>query len=91
MEDSTTETIRNSIDKRMEGDLGHAAELLSALWEIANSDDNTVNKVDDVETPSNTPPAVSYFRSCRALLGITRSAYFTSGSEHKFEGEEKAE
>lgn len=59
MEDSTTETIY----KKMEGDLWHATELLSTLWEFAHSDDNTANKVSDAATPRNTPPAVSCFRA----------------------------
>jgi hypothetical protein len=52
MEDSTTETTRASVDKKIdsfvEGDLEHATEMLSALWEIANKDG-------DVKAPSNTP------------------------------------
>jgi hypothetical protein len=56
MEDSTTETTRISIDKKIdrfvEGDLEHATEILSALWEIANDDG-------DIKAPSNTPSAVS--------------------------------
>ena len=57
MEDSTTESTRtsvnNKIDNFVEGDLEHATEMLSALWEIANKDG-------DVKAPSGTAPAVSY-------------------------------
>ena len=60
MEDSTTETTRASVDKKIdsfvEGDLEHATDLLSALWEI-------VNKDGDIKAPSNTSPAVSSFSS----------------------------
>ena len=67
MEDSTTEITRASVDERIEGDLGHAAEVLSALWEIANRDDDTVNEASVTETPSSTLPAVRHFRF--SLLG----------------------
>ena len=56
MEDSTTEVTRVSVDKKIddfvEGDLDHATEILSALWEI-------VGKDGDITAPSNTSPAVS--------------------------------
>ena len=56
MEDSTTEKTRASVDKMIdsfvEGDLEHATEMLSALWEIAN-------KSGDIKAPSNISPAVS--------------------------------
>ena len=56
MKDSTTETTRASVDKKIdsffEGDLEHAAETLSALWEIANRDG-------DIKAPSNDSPVVS--------------------------------
>jgi len=56
MEDSTTETTRASVDKKIdsffEGDLEYATEMLSALWEIATKDG-------DVKAPSNDSPAVS--------------------------------
>jgi len=62
MEDSTTETIRASVEKKFEGDLGHATEAFSALWELANKDDDTTTKVDDIVTPaSNASPVVSHF------------------------------
>ena len=55
VEDSTTEKTRASVDKMIdsfvEGDLEHATEILSALWEIANKDG-------DIKAPSNTSPAV---------------------------------
>ena len=42
MEDSTPEEIRISIEEKMdsfaEGDLEHAGEILSALWDVANED-----------------------------------------------------
>jgi len=56
MEDSTTETTRISFDKKIdsfvEGDLEHATEVLSALWEIVNNDG-------EIKAPSSTPPVVS--------------------------------
>jgi len=43
MEDSTTEATRVSFEKKIdsfvEGDLEHATEVLSALWEIVNGDE----------------------------------------------------
>jgi len=52
VEDSTAETTHVSVDKKIdsfvEGDLQHAAEILSALWEIAS-------KVGGNKTASNTP------------------------------------
>ena len=66
MEGSTTEATRTSVDKKIdeffEGDLEHATEALSALWEI-------VNKDGDITAPSNALPAVSPFRLC-LLLGV---------------------
>ncbi|KAF9645626.1 hypothetical protein BDM02DRAFT_3119977 [Thelephora ganbajun] len=60
MEDSTTETTRASIDKKIdnfvEGDLEHAAEMLSALWEIANKDG-------DITDPSKTTPTAAQVTS----------------------------
>jgi hypothetical protein len=52
MEDSTTETTRASVDKKIDGDLGHAMEMLTALWEIANG-------CEVAKTPSSASPAVS--------------------------------
>jgi len=58
MEDSTTEETRVRIEEKIdsfyEGDLEHAADVLSALWEILNKDG-------DITAPSNTSPAVSLF------------------------------
>ena len=58
--DSTAETTRVSFDKKIDsfvkGDVEHAAEMLSALWDIMNKDG-------DIIAPSNTSPAVSLFRS----------------------------
>jgi len=67
MEDSTTEVTRVSVNKKIddfaEGDLEHATEILSALWEI-------VSKDGDITVPSNTSPAVSplLFRLPSAIL-----------------------
>jgi hypothetical protein len=61
MGDSTTVTTRVSVDKKIdsfvEGDLEHATEMLSALWEI-------VNKDGDITAPSNTSSTVSPFQFC---------------------------
>ena len=58
--DSTTDTTSASLDKKIDsfvkGDLEHATEMLSALWEIMNEDG-------DIIAPSNTSPAVNLFRS----------------------------
>ena len=60
MEDSTAETTRASFDRKIDsffnGELEHATEMLSDLWEI-------VNKDADIQAPSNTSPAVGPFRS----------------------------
>jgi len=60
----TTETIRASvngkIDSFIKGDLRHATEIVSALWEAANKDGN-------INALSNTSPAVSPFRSSPSL------------------------
>ena len=60
MEDSTAEATQASIDRKIdsfvEGDLEHATEFLSALWEIGNKDGDT-------DAPPNTSPVVSPFRS----------------------------
>ena len=56
MEDSTTETTRSGVKKKIEdfagGGLKHAEEILSDLWEIANGDG-------DLSAPTYTAPAVS--------------------------------
>ena len=68
MEDSTTEAtlagVDEKIDSFVEGDLEHAAEMLSTLWE-------TVNKDGNIKTLSGTLPSVSPFRFC-LLPGVTR-------------------
>ena len=61
MEDSTTETTRASFEKKIDsfvkGGSEHAAEMLSALWEV-------INKDGDITAPSNTPINVSSSQSC---------------------------
>ena len=58
MEDSTTEATRVGVDEKIDsfyqGDLEHATEVLSALWEI-------VNKDGDILAPTNTPYTVNCF------------------------------
>ena len=59
MEDSTTEATRVNVEEKMasfaKGDLEHAGEILSALWEIANKDG-------DAELPEVTSSTVSPLR-----------------------------
>jgi len=59
MEDSTTEATRARVDEKIDsfygGDLEHATEVLSALWDIANKDG-------DITPASRTPSAVSCFQ-----------------------------
>ena len=66
IEDSMTEEIRASVDRKIdsfiEGDLEHATETFSTLWEIAYKDGYTA-------APSNASPAVSPFRFC-LLSGV---------------------
>ena len=73
MEDSTTETTRASVDEKVdifaEGDLGYAKEILSALWEIANKDDDT-------KAPANTLSTVSPFLFS-LLPRVMRSTHVT--------------
>ena len=58
VEDSTTETTRASVEKKIddfvEEGFEHATEMLSALWEI-------VNKEGDVIAPADASPTVSLF------------------------------
>ena len=72
----TTEAIRKSVEKKIdsfsEGDLGHATEMISALWKVANKDGK-------VAAPTSTPSAVSSFPVCllpstiqRRLLHISK-------------------
>lgn len=46
IEDSTTETTRTRIEKKIssfvEGDLYHAMEMLSELWDIASKDGDII-------------------------------------------------
>jgi len=69
MEDSTEATqlsVEAKIDSFAEGDLEHATEILSSLWEI-------INKDEDVTVPPNSPPSsVSPFQS--VLPALYRSA-----------------
>ena len=77
MEDSTTETIRasvdNKIDRFVQGDLKHAAEMLTALWDSANAGG-------DVEAPAGAALTVSHPRilpfcvRCSSALHMTSSA-----------------
>ena len=61
MEDSTTETTRTSFEKQIDsfvkGELEHATQILSALWEV-------VNKDGDITAPPNSSPAVSPSHPC---------------------------
>lgn len=54
IEDSTMAMTRTSVNNKVDsfvgGDLEHATEVLSALWEIANN---------GIKSPANTSPAVS--------------------------------
>lgn len=55
MEDSTTEATRTSVEKKVcsfvEGDLDHAMEILSTLWDIASKDE-------DIPTPNSGAPSI---------------------------------
>ena len=57
--DSATETTRASVERKIdsyvEGDLEHATDVLSTLWEIVNRDG-------EIQAPSSTPSSVSPFR-----------------------------
>ena len=56
-----TEAIRTGVEKKInsfsEGDLGHATEMVSVLWRVANKDEN-------VTAPSSALSAVSPFPVC---------------------------
>jgi len=58
IEDSTMETTCTNVEEKVksfaEGDLEHATDIISALWEIANKDG-------EIKAPANTPSAVSSF------------------------------
>ena len=66
MNSSTAITTRISFNSKFnsfaKGELGHATEMLSTLWEVINRDE-------EIKTPSNTSPAVSldltFFRVAR--------------------------
>jgi len=74
MEDSTTETTRASVDRRIDsyvdGDLEHATDVLSTLWEIVSRDG-------EIKAPSSTPSSVSPFRTCPPPGVIRGSAHFS--------------
>ena len=62
MENSTTESTRASVEKKIdsfvEEGVEHATEMLSALWDIATEDG-------DIKVPTNTSSTVSLFKFCR--------------------------
>ena len=55
MTEASWARVDEKIDSFYEGDLEHATDVLSALWDV-------VNKDEDITAPSNTPPAVSRFQ-----------------------------
>jgi hypothetical protein len=65
MEDLTTEKTRVSVEEKihsfLEGDLDHAMEMLSTLWEIASKDE-------DIKTPENDRAGVSLSKFYLFLL-----------------------
>jgi len=67
-ENSTMEATCASVDQKVESfaevDLKNAAEIFSALWEIANKDG-------DIKAPASTSSAVSQFQF-RLLLRVMR-------------------
>ena len=70
--DSAAETTRVSFDKKIDsfvkGDLEHATEMLSTLWEI-------INKNGDMTVPLNISPTVRLFLPCLPVL--RGNVYFT--------------
>jgi len=66
MNNSTAITTRISLNSKFnsfsKGELGHATEMLSKLWEVINRDG-------EIKTPLNTSPAVNlcfaFFRAAR--------------------------
>ena len=68
MEDSTTETTRASVERKIdsyvEGDLEYVTDVLSALWEIVNRDG-------EIKAPSSTPSSVSPSQFSLASYGST--------------------
>ena len=79
MGDSTAETIRASVGKKIdsfvEEGLEHATEMLSALWDIANEDD-------DIKVPTNTSSAVSQFQIL-LLPRVMRECLLHTARPHK--------
>ena len=73
-QDSTTEETRAGVDEKIdsfyEGDLEHATEALSALWEI-------VNKDGIIAAPSSTPSTVSRFSVGSSPVLYGRAQHFT--------------
>ena len=61
--------VEEKLDSFAEGDLEHAAEMLSALWKIANRDGEII-------APSNSSPDVSRL-SVFLLPATTRGTYPT--------------
>jgi len=61
MDDSTTEATRVGVDEKIDdfygGDLEHATEALSALWEFVSKDET-------IAAPSSASTPVSQFRFC---------------------------
>ena len=54
MDDATTEATRTSVEVKVcsfvEGELDHAMEMLSALWEIASKDEDITAPASDTES-----------------------------------------
>jgi hypothetical protein len=85
MEDSTMAATRASVNKKVhcfaQGDLKHATEVLSTLWEIAN-------KGGSVEPPTKASPAVSLapalacamwkFSLCRQIMQAASPAHWAA-------------
>lgn len=61
--ETTRADVDKEIDRFVEGNLGHATEMFSVLWEIMNEDDVG-------EAPPNIPHSVSPGQLF--LLGVTR-------------------
>ena len=79
MEDLTTEATRTSVEKKVcrfvEGDLDHAMEMLSALWEIASNDGDTAAPASTVSLTVITSPA-HWVSVRRALIKSVRKGVF---------------
>ena len=65
MEDSTSEATRISVEEKMdsfaEGDLEHAGEILSMLWDIVNVDEDAISQASGTSTVS---PSRFYSLEC---------------------------